>query len=145
MWNVLCAYFLLQKKEIQDPNCPNLDTKKLQLPPLSNTWPLRKHFNQVYYVEECFFLRKKIDRFWADTANPDIHNLAYLQNHPQRPAFHPTPTQSIKIVLRPVNTKDFGYSGVGKGPEIRLNLWPSLQPRICYFGETTKMRTNKVI
>ena len=106
VWNVLCAYFLLQKKEIQDPNCPNLDTKKLQLPPLSNTWPLRKHFNQVYYVEECFFLRKKIDRFWADTANTDIHNLAYLQNLWQRPAFRATPTQSRKVVSRPVNTKD---------------------------------------
>ena len=78
VWNVLCAYFLLQKKEIQDSNCPNLDTKKLQLPPLSNTWPLRKHFNQVCYVEECFFLRKKIDRFWADTANPDTPRSTYF-------------------------------------------------------------------
>ena len=145
VWNVLCGYILLQKKEIQDPNCPNLDTKKLQLPPLSNTWPLRKHFNQVCYVEECFFLRKKIDRFWADTANTDIHNLAYLQNHPQRPAFHGTPTQSRKIVSRPVNTEDFGSLGVGRGSELSFNLWPSLQPRNCYFGETTKMRTNKVV
>ena len=145
MWNVLCAYFLLQKKEIQEPNCPNLDTKKLQLPPLSNTWPLRKHFNQVCYVEECFFLRKKIDRFWADTANTDIHNLAYLQNHPQRPAFHPMPTQSRKVVSRPVNTMDCATLGVGSDIELRFNLWPSLQPRNCYFGETTKMRTNKVV
>ena len=63
----------------------------------------------------------------------------YLPNRSQRPAFHPTPKQSRKIVLRPVNTKDFGVLGVGTGAELRFNLWPSLQPRNCYFGETTKM------
>ena len=78
-------------------------------------------------------------------ANPDIHNLAYLQNHRQRPAFHGTPTQSRKVVSRPVNTKDCVTLGVGSDIELRFNLWPSLQPRNCYFGETTKMRTNKVI
>ena len=138
---VECAVRVFPTPEEGDPRfkLPKSRHKKLQLPPLSNTWPLRKHFNQVYYVEECFFLRKKIDRFWADTANPDIHNLAYLQNHRQRPAFHGTPTQSRKIALRPINTKDFGTLGVDRGTELSFNLWPSLQPRNCYFSETTKM------
>jgi hypothetical protein len=84
-----------------------------------------------------FILMKKIDRGFADTPNPDIHNLTYLPNLWQRTAFRATPTQSRNIVLRPVNIKDFGFLGVGRGTELRFNLWPSLQPRSCYFGETT--------
>ena len=77
---VECAVRVFPTPEEGDPRfkLPKSRHKKMQLPPLSNTWPLRKHFNQVYYVEECFFLRKKIDWFWADTANTDIHNLAYF-------------------------------------------------------------------
>jgi hypothetical protein len=86
-----------------------------------------------------FHLDEKIDRGFTDTPNPGIHNLAYLPNLCQRPAFRATPTQSRKIVLRPVNIKDFGILGVGRGTEPRFNLWPSLQPRSCYFSETTKM------
>jgi hypothetical protein len=67
-----------------------------------------------------------------------IHNLAYLPNRCQRPDLRATPMQSINIVLRPVNTKDFGFLGVGRGSELRLNLWPSVQPRNCHLGETTK-------
>jgi hypothetical protein len=51
---------------------------KMQLPPLSNTWSLGKHFNQVYYAEGCFFLREKnrsslgrSSEFWY----PQIHLL----------------------------------------------------------------------
>ena len=73
-----CGYILLQKKEIQDPNCPNLDTKNFQLPPLSNTWSLGKHFNQVYCAEGCFFLHEKnrssLGRY-SESRHPQIHLL----------------------------------------------------------------------
>jgi hypothetical protein len=69
-----------------------------------------------------FFFGKKIDRGFIDTPNPGIHNLAYLPNRSQRPAFHPTPKQSRKIVSRPVNIKDFGFLGVGKGSQRSFKL-----------------------
>ena len=78
VWNVLCGYILLQKKEIQDPNCPNLDTQKNQLPPLSNTWSLGNHFNQVYCAEGYFFLREKnrsILGRYSESRHPQIHLL----------------------------------------------------------------------
>ena len=60
-------------------------------------------FRPVYNAQgQCFLLDEKIDRGSTDTPNPDIHNFTFLPNHSQRPAFRATPTQSRKIVLRPV-------------------------------------------
>ena len=52
--------------------------KKIQLPPLSNTWSLGKHFNQVYCAEGCFFLREKnrsILGRYSESRHPQIHLL----------------------------------------------------------------------
>jgi hypothetical protein len=68
---------------------------------------LRNSFDQVYNGQGQFSLDEKIDRGVTDTPNPDIHILTYLPNLCQRPAFRATPTQSRKIVLRPVDIKDF--------------------------------------
>ena len=51
--------------------------KKNQLPPLSNTWSLGKHFNQVYCAEGCFFLHEKkasLGRY-SESRHPQIHLL----------------------------------------------------------------------
>jgi hypothetical protein len=79
-------------------------------------------FDQVYDVQGQFSLDEKIDRRFTDTPDPGIHNLTYLPNRSQRQAFHATPTQSRKIVSRPVNTKDFGFLGVGRGSQLSFKL-----------------------
>ena len=52
--------------------------KKLQLPPLSNTRSLGKHFNQVYCADDCFFLHEKnrssLGRY-SESRHPQIHLL----------------------------------------------------------------------
>jgi hypothetical protein len=51
---------------------------KMQLPPLSNTRPLRKHINQVCYVQGWFFLQEKnrssLGRY-SESRHPQIHLL----------------------------------------------------------------------
>ena len=104
---VECAVRVFPTPEEGDPRpkLPKSRHKKIAVAAFVEHMALEKTFQSS--------LLCRIDRFWADTANTDIHNLAYLQNHPQRPAFHPTPTQSRKIVSRPVNIKDFRFLGVG--------------------------------
>ena len=62
----------------------------MQLLPLSNTCPLRKLFNQVYYAEGCFFLRETDQSIlgrYSESSHPQIHlllmPLAVLRNVPQ--------------------------------------------------------------
>ena len=86
------------------------------------TLSLRNPFYQVYKPQGQFYLDEKIDRGFTDTLNPGIHNLAYLPNPCQRPAFRATTKQSIKIVSRPVNIKDFGFLGVGRGSQRSFKL-----------------------
>ena len=110
------------EKENQDPNCPNLETQKMQLLRLLWTLSLRNLANQVYTAQGQFPLDENIDRGFTDTPNPDTHNLAYFKILLLHPAILLTPTQSRKIILRPVNTKYFGFLGVGRGTEPRFNL-----------------------
>ena len=83
---------------------------------------LRNPFDEVYNGQGQFYLDEKTDRGFTDTPNPGIHNLAYLPNRSQRPAFHATPTQSRNIVSRPVSIKDFGFLGVGRGSQRSFKL-----------------------
>ena len=83
---------------------------------------LRNPFDEVYNGQGQFYLDEKTDRGFTDTPNPGIHNLTYLPNRRQRPAFYGTTKQSRAIVSRPVNTKDFGFLGVGRGSQRSFKL-----------------------
>ena len=114
------SYSRKRRKKIQTVQISkHKNMKQLRL---LKTLSLMNLFNQVYNAQGQFSLDENIARGFTNTSNPDIHILIYLPNLRQRPAFHGTPTQSRKIVLRPVNTTDFGSLGVGRGTERSFKL-----------------------